>query len=138
RPPFFAKLLPRLSNRRTKTGRPHWLLIDEAHHLLPAARRDIAESLPNQIPATIFITVHPDAVALDALKTVDCVLTLGKDAAKVIATFCTSIGLPIPEVPMLPNGDEVLIWLRDGGAPPFPVKALRPGQKRKRHTRKYA
>ncbi|RPI28433.1 MAG: HAD-IIB family hydrolase, partial [Acidobacteria bacterium] len=33
---FFASLLPHLEEMRSKTGRPHWLVLDEAHHLLPA------------------------------------------------------------------------------------------------------
>ena len=35
RPAFFAELLPQVGALRARTGRPHWLLIDEAHHLLP-------------------------------------------------------------------------------------------------------
>lgn len=38
-PSFLQRLLPRLLTLRTATGRPHWILIDEAHHLLPAAMR---------------------------------------------------------------------------------------------------
>src|SRR5262249_60163890 len=34
RPPFFAGLLPRLQELRATRGRPHWTLVDEAHHLL--------------------------------------------------------------------------------------------------------
>src|SRR5262249_12006236 len=37
RPPFFLGLLPRLLELRARTGRPHWLIVDEAHHLLPAS-----------------------------------------------------------------------------------------------------
>ena len=36
RPAFFASLAPRLRELRDRTGRPHWLVVDEAHHLLPA------------------------------------------------------------------------------------------------------
>ncbi len=36
RPSFFVALLPRLQEMRVRTGRPHWLIVDEAHHLLPA------------------------------------------------------------------------------------------------------
>src|SRR5262249_11153616 len=32
RPPFFLELLPRLQEMRARTGRPHWLVVDEAHH----------------------------------------------------------------------------------------------------------
>src|SRR5262249_54527734 len=35
RPPFFAALLPGLQELRVQTGRPHWILVDETHHLLP-------------------------------------------------------------------------------------------------------
>ncbi|MBZ5612289.1 MAG: DUF87 domain-containing protein, partial [Acidobacteriia bacterium] len=35
RPGFFAQLVPRLSAMRSRTGRPHWLVLDEAHHMLP-------------------------------------------------------------------------------------------------------
>ena len=38
RPFFFAALFPHISNLRAQTGRPHWLFIDEAHHLLPATK----------------------------------------------------------------------------------------------------
>jgi CO dehydrogenase nickel-insertion accessory protein CooC1 len=33
----FAELVASLSKLRARTGRPHWLLIDEAHHMLPSA-----------------------------------------------------------------------------------------------------
>ncbi|MES2731404.1 MAG: HAD family hydrolase, partial [Bacteroidota bacterium] len=36
RPAFFHKLLPAILELRSRTGRPHWLILDEAHHLLPA------------------------------------------------------------------------------------------------------
>src|SRR5262249_10846572 len=34
RPPFFVGLLPRLLELRATRGRPHWTVVDEAHHLL--------------------------------------------------------------------------------------------------------
>ncbi|HEY8716051.1 MAG TPA: HAD-IIB family hydrolase, partial [Candidatus Acidoferrum sp.] len=33
RPNYFVGLLPRLQELRARTGRPHWIVIDEAHHL---------------------------------------------------------------------------------------------------------
>jgi len=35
RPEFFVSLLTRLQELRAKTGRPHFLIVDEAHHVLP-------------------------------------------------------------------------------------------------------
>src|SRR5207245_11100588 len=37
RPAFFSRLLPGLQDLRSRTGRPHWIVVDEAHHLLPAS-----------------------------------------------------------------------------------------------------
>src|SRR5882672_4426321 len=35
RPRYFAALLPRVQELRASTGRPHWLVVDEAHPFLP-------------------------------------------------------------------------------------------------------
>ena len=50
---------------RDRTGRPHWLVIDEAHHLMPAARD--GASFAKALSAAILITVHPDLVSPDVL-----------------------------------------------------------------------
>jgi len=138
RPTFFAALLPEVAALRARTGRPHWLVIDEAHHLLAADRGDVVQIVPEQMPASIFITVHPDAMARAALQTVHHVITLGRDAYQTLVTFCRQVGIdPPPEGP--PHGDEqVLYWARGSEAPPQAVDAIRPTQAHRRHTRKYA
>jgi HAD superfamily hydrolase (TIGR01484 family) len=37
RPAFLEQLFPRLQSMRARTGRPHWILIDEAHHVWPSS-----------------------------------------------------------------------------------------------------
>ena len=137
RPPFFGKLLPHIAALRSRTGRPHWLLIDEAHHLLPAARKDVAQVLPEEIPAAVFITVHPEMISPDALKTVQTVIALGDKANEVVAVFCKTIDIPAPRRVELARPDEVLFWTV-GSKTPRAVRAERPRQAHKRHTRKYA
>src|SRR5262249_28143601 len=63
RPPFMAKFLPEVAKIRSETGRPHWLVLDEAHHCLPAEWNGAPMALPRELPATIAVTVHPDAVS---------------------------------------------------------------------------
>ena len=138
RPAFFAKLLPKIAELRGRTGRPHWLLIDEAHHLLPASRENIAQMLPEELPSVIFITVHPDAVSVEALRTVQVVIALGDKASDVIAQFCELIGVEAPSGASPPEDEEVLFWDRGGGERVRAVKADRPRQAHKRHTRKSA
>jgi hydroxymethylpyrimidine pyrophosphatase-like HAD family hydrolase len=138
RPGFFAKLLPELCALRARTGRPHWLIFDEAHHLLPAEHDNLSHAIPKNLPAAIFITVHPDAVSPEALGTVDTVIALGTDAPQVIEEFCRAIDIAAPKDMQAPARDQVLLWQRSSGAPPQAVKADPPKQSRKRHTRKYA
>ena len=140
RPGFFAKLLAQIAALRASTGRPHWLIIDEAHHLLPASRKDIAEVLPDESPAAILITVHPDAVLPAALEQVAVVIALGERASDVLAAFSLAVGgeAPASEIAGQPADDEVLVWIRSTGGAPRWVKPLRSRQMHKRHTRKYA
>src|SRR5499427_4462152 len=37
RPKFFEALLPRIQELRARTGRPHWIGVDECHHVLPSS-----------------------------------------------------------------------------------------------------
>ena len=137
RPPFFAKLLPHIAGLRARTARPHWLLIDEAHHLLPAGRADVSQVLPEEIPAAVFITVHPETLSSDALKTVRTVIALGDKANEVVAVLCKTIDVRAPERVDLAKADEVLFWTV-GSKTGQAVRAERPRQAHKRHTRKYA
>src|SRR5258705_6644637 len=70
RPRAFADLAPELSKLRARIARPHWLLIDEAHHMLPAELGTADVSLPRKLAASIAVTVRPDQVALPALEAV--------------------------------------------------------------------
>jgi HAD superfamily hydrolase (TIGR01484 family) len=67
RPAFFAKLLPEIASLRARAARPHWLIIDEAHHLLPRGRDSGTMALPRHLPAVIFIAVQPQSMAADNL-----------------------------------------------------------------------
>ena len=51
RPAFVANLLSELQRRRAETGRPHWILIDDARELLPAGEpRSISIMALNSAP----------------------------------------------------------------------------------------
>nr|WP_210336437.1 HAD family hydrolase [Rhodomicrobium vannielii] len=137
RPPFFAKLFPHFSSLRAETGRPHWLLIDEAHHLLPLRREGLERVLPNDLRAAILITVHPEAVAVEILNSVRTVFALGEGAG-VISGFSRAIGATPPaSFPAFDPEEEVLAYtVRDGRV--TPVIPDRPKRMQKRHSRKYA
>ena len=98
RPTFFEGLLTRLSELRAQTGRPHWIVLDEAHHLVPASR-PAALTLPRELQATILVTVHPDQLAPEVLSTVETVAAVGDTPATTICQFCARFGVPPPPLP---------------------------------------
>ena len=63
RPDLFASLFPAVVDIHAKYGRPHWVLVDEAHHMLPYGRDAGAGLNIGDQPPAIFVTVHPDALA---------------------------------------------------------------------------
>ena len=72
-----------MAELRARTGRPQWLLIDEAHHVLPETRGDLWRHLAESLPATILVTVSPNTLASEVIKTVDVVLAFGRTAPKI-------------------------------------------------------
>ena len=99
RPRFFAQLLPRILEVKARTGRPHWLVVDEAHHLLPTGPD--AASLAAQLPdrGTIFVTVHAGAVEPSALANVGTLLVIGEHPEQTIQDFCSATGERKPACP---------------------------------------
>ncbi|MER8850212.1 HAD-IIB family hydrolase [Mesorhizobium australicum] len=138
RPDFFADLLPGLGSFRRRTARPHWLVIDEAHHLLPKRRDDTRAVLSLELPATILITVHPEAISTDALRLMTAVIALGPKAKDVVKTFCHETGIEPPKDIPTPKGDRVLFWRPGARKKITTVKVIEPRQSLKRHSRKYA
>jgi HAD superfamily hydrolase (TIGR01484 family) len=139
RPAFFAELLPALLDLRTRTGRPHWLVVDEAHHLLPASWVPAGDTLPVHSRGGVYITVHPESVSKAILQTIDTVLAVGAQPAKTILEYCGAAGLTCPAVPpvnRLATG-EVMLW-RVGQPEAIRVRTEPPKTERKRHSRKYA
>jgi hypothetical protein len=76
RPSFFVGLLPHLQELRARTGRPHWIVVDEAHHLLPASWDPATLTLSQELHSMAFITVHPDQLAPAVLSAIDTLLTV--------------------------------------------------------------
>jgi hypothetical protein len=139
RPPFFQALLPRLIELRARTGRPHWLVVDEAHHLLPSAWEPGQALLPADLHSVMYITVHPGMVAPAALGVVTTAIAVGAEPAATLAQFARAVGIRPPRVPAgdLPPG-EVLVWTPADGRAPVQVRVAPAKTARRRHTRKYA
>jgi hydroxymethylpyrimidine pyrophosphatase-like HAD family hydrolase len=137
---FCASLLLRLQELRAQTGRPHWLIFDEAHHVFPAEWEGAAVSLPQQLETALLITVHPEHVSPEVLQHVNTVVAVGNEPVQTLSEFAAVVGRAPPRSAdtELAHG-EVLIWQPgQDRQPPFVVE-VEPGHtERRRHSRKYA
>lgn len=138
RPDFFAKLLPQLLELRSRCGRPHWLIVDEAHHLLPASW-EMGKTFATDINRAVFITVHPEQVHPAALSSVGTVIAVGANTEETLQQFCN---IEQERVPPIPAGEleanQVLVWPRRLGEDPLKVRVAPSTVERRRHIRKYA
>jgi HAD superfamily hydrolase (TIGR01484 family) len=140
RPAFFASFLSRLLELRARTGRPHWVLVDEAHHLLPDGFDVGALGLPLPAHGMQLLTVHPESVSQHVLALVGTAIAIGSSPRETLVGFARAAGVAPGDVDPapLPPGDA-LVWTRDAaGAPPFRVRLRAPTSERQRHVRKYA
>jgi hypothetical protein len=135
RPAYFADLLPHLRAMRVRTGRPHWLVVDEAHHLLPR----VWGHVPQRLNESIFITVHPERLAPSILAWIDVVIAVGASPDKTFGEFAAaSERAPVKSPGSHAQNDQVACWFVHSGEGPFPMRII-PGQaERIRHYRKYA
>jgi hypothetical protein len=137
RPRYFAKLFLQLCQLRAETARPHWILIDEAHHMMPPEWAT-AGTLPQLVQGTIFVTVHPEHVARAALETVGLVVAVGMDPAATLCSFCRALGEEPPEMPVGHLDRNLAYFWERRERRLRQVRIHAPRQHLRRHTRKYA
>jgi hypothetical protein len=139
RPALLSDFISAIANLRAKIGRPHWILMDEAHHLAPAERDVSATASLGSLPPVILVTVDPATLAVDALRRVDDIFAVGDKAAEAIAAFAHTLSIPTPEFPPEPpSKGEALFWRRSAGSRAQIIKPHPPAEKAERHIRKYA
>jgi hypothetical protein len=139
RPECFARLLAALAEFRVRTGRPHWLVVDEAHHVLPASRQPAADPVAVPSRGVIYVTVHPGSVAPSILTTLDTLLVVGERPHETVVELCKAAGLAVPAIratERLPTG-QALYW-RVGTPDTAVIQVEPPKHERTRHSRKYA
>ncbi|HVZ70809.1 MAG TPA: HAD-IIB family hydrolase [Polyangia bacterium] len=136
RPAFFAALLPPLLELRGRLGRPHWIVVDEAHHLMPGGTPG---DVPSDLGGFILVTVHPEHVARAAIAAVGHLLALGKTPHDVLREFAAAAGASAPDGDDEPLATgEALYWTRGSSAPPRHIRVAASRTERQRHARKYA
>jgi len=143
RPAYCAALLAQMQKSRAVTGRPHWMLFDEAHHLFPASINPADEMLPDQLAPALFVTVHPEQLSPRLLDRVTVFIGAGPGAQSTLEEFARAARLDLPgDIPADIQPGEALVWRREprdsGWAKPVVVRVEPAKTHRRRHVRKYA
>ena len=138
RPAYFNKLMGQISGLRAATGRPHWLILDEAHHLMPSTQHVEHTSLPGNLTSAIFVTTRPRNLSKAALHSVGLALGVGDEAAEVLSEFARIADKPSPAAPPALEKDAVLVWDPADTSAPVAVAVDTAKRAHRRHTRKYA
>ncbi|MBV8551051.1 MAG: HAD family hydrolase [Acidobacteriaceae bacterium] len=138
RPVYFSSLISEIQKFRLQVGRPHWLVIDEAHHVLPREWAFTQTALAEEFSNLILITVHPEHVSPAALRRINTAIFVGREPRKLMNDFGKTVEAAVPDAESsdLPRG-EALLWQVDERQV-IRFKAEPPRTEHLRHRRKYA
>ena len=134
---YATKVLGVIAAVRSMSGVPHWVILDEAHHVLPADGSPGADLLRTGPEALCMITLVVEDLAPEArtLPTAVASTELGAFVAALKASENAGVPTAIPGGPF-ERGEAALAWLDER---PRAVR-FRVGRRRvqhRRHVRKY-
>jgi hydroxymethylpyrimidine pyrophosphatase-like HAD family hydrolase len=135
---FFARVLALIYQHRLQTGRPHWWILDEAHHLFPTDWNAAETNLAADSGSTLLVTVHPAHVSPKILEQVNVFIVVGKNPETAFQEFCEATRRerpPLPQTELRPG--EGLTWFLETGEVVH-LATIPPRQTHERHKRKYA
>lgn len=139
RPAFFLGLLPRLQEWRAKTGRPHRILVDETHHLLPPEWQPAPTVWTEHMTGMVFVTVHPEHVSPLVLRGIDVAVALGESPAGTLQAFAGRAGFVFPGAARTElDAGEAMVWRGQPDEQAVAFKMAPCEGDRRRHRRKYA
>jgi hypothetical protein len=127
---------------RSSNGLPHWLIVDEAHHIAPADGSSAVELLLPAAESLALITLSADRLAREARRAVTAVASTDVEAFReALATLRADriTGARLPDVPggALERGEAVLASLAAGTARVTRFTVTRRQIEHRRHVRKY-
>jgi len=134
---LFGELLPFIQQLRSSTGRPYWMVVDEAHYMLPHCAAWPPGFLANM--GAIIVALDFDQVCPSLLDAVDVLVTLGSTARELVPRYAQHTQRRCPEFPARSSApDYFCLWdVRHGGDVVL-MAQQQPEQKHHRHSGKYA
>jgi HAD superfamily hydrolase (TIGR01484 family) len=136
---FANRLLKQLATNQELYGRPHWVVIDEAHHMLAHDMDVRATELHAPSCSWALVTVHPSHLHSSELALIDTVAVVGSSPDEVLLELSSVAGFPrLPAHGVDPQPGQIVVWSREKPDELATLTALESRQERRRHQRKYA
>src|SRR5262249_59362020 len=108
---YAVKALGAVAFVRSTTGLPHWLILDEAHHIVPADGSPVAELLHAGAESFCMSTLDVGDLAPD-VRRLPNVLAATQLAAFTAATRAAAAGrMPSLAGPPLAQGEVAIAWI---------------------------
>ena len=124
---FMQELLIRIQQLRARFGRPHWIIVNQAHHALSQSWVPLSLGIPERLEGMMWITSHFSTIAPSILSGVNVSISLGASVSPLLTDLAALSQNGVPEIDGIKiNPGEALIWLRGNANAPFKMKlALR-------------
>ncbi len=135
RPSFFQSLFLPFQELRCRSGRPHCLLVDGAHHFFRSSPPGQKLSLSESLWGLFFITVHPERLPPEFLRGVQTLAVTAEDAAKTVAAFCSTMQCNPPDFERVRLDSGQMLGWRPGSANCFSFTPVQSEMKRSRVPR---
>jgi hydroxymethylpyrimidine pyrophosphatase-like HAD family hydrolase len=119
---FITELLRRLGALQESTGRPHWIVVDEAAHALaPRGLKDEVAVAPAE--NTLYVSAEARRLPADLLAAANAFVASGEAAGAELAAIAATLAVPAPPEPIRdPRAGEALVWSRRSRAAPVLVE----------------
>ncbi len=140
---YGAKALGVIKAVRNSNGMPHWVIIDEAHHLMPAEGSPAAEVLAAGDEGICLVTLAAAELPPTVLSLMTTVASTELKAFRGALRALANAGAPvaagaIPEGPPLKPGEVILGGLERAAPRCVRFSLARRRSAHRRHVRKYA
>lgn len=113
---YFDRLHRTLAGIRSHYGRPHWIIVDEAHYAVPKGWHPAETWSHSELEGMMFVTAYHTQISEAVLRHVDWIISIANDPRQAITECCQLIGEPVPEI-SAPGEDlqrPALAWKRGG------------------------
>ncbi|MBU1312541.1 MAG: Cof-type HAD-IIB family hydrolase [Alphaproteobacteria bacterium] len=130
-----ARLLPSVLELKQRYSRPHWMVIDEAHHFPESSYHRLASDA--DVSGMVFVTMCPETLPCAILHKATVVISVGLAAPENLARLARRLHKEVSTLSALQPG-QALLWrpLEGKGVEMLTVRA--PKKPHFRHGGKYA